>query len=315
MNAPFREALNGAKAGIVVGQGTHARSADAQTDTCLVLTPAFDFRAGGEALKGKVRYGLMRLDANSMRIPLQWPVLRSDAQARSGERGTVVKSASLALIAAQEDDPEIVAEQPELRSFIRDGENPYTSFVKTLPRTSATNVLCSGAIGAAAVEANRWGDCKSAAHSQADLRGRVVVVGELSDRDVKPFPGGERYGVELQANYIESLLDGRFLKPVPEWMGLVLFLLSIGFIHACFAFSEGKPFLAFGLSALWIVLLVGGGLVALMGFGYFAPVWTAFALVMMPVGLFASNWGERSMRAIGSSIKDRNSNLHWRKHD
>jgi len=70
--------------------------------------------------------------------------------------------------------------------------------------------------------------CNSAANLAAKdkLRGKTVVVGWRDDNtDIYQTPAGQLGGVFLQANYIESLLDGRLLHTIKlRWQVLLTLL-------------------------------------------------------------------------------------------
>ena len=74
---------------------------------------------------------------------------------------------------------------------------------------------------------------------QLNLMGKVVIIGDIADADmqpfpkqVHPFPAGQVPGVYLHANYIQSLLDQRFLTQTPLWLTIAFLMLFVS-VHHC----------------------------------------------------------------------------------
>jgi len=102
------------------------------------------------------------------------------------------------------------------------------------------------------------------------VRGRVVVVGEdVADYDRHETVVGDLPGYILQANYIESLLDDRLIRPVPEVLNVLAGLMFfVAFEYVAWGYHHKR------LNALkWIVILVAGtGLIIYLSvtlFGYY----------------------------------------------
>ncbi|MGA7926678.1 MAG: CHASE2 domain-containing protein, partial [Candidatus Sulfotelmatobacter sp.] len=60
-----------------------------------------------------------------------------------------------------------------------------------------------------------------------EIRGNIVLIGERTDRDQHNTVNGKMPGYELQANYIEALLDDRYFTPVNSGLELALAVAGI----------------------------------------------------------------------------------------
>ena len=127
-------------------------------------------------------------------------------------------------------------------------------------------------------ECNTW-PSDQPGHQLLDLNGKIVVIGAVTPADMKPFPTGEKPGVFLHANYIQSILDHRFLIEVPT--GLTLGLLT-AFMLVTYSLywshdAEGNPHLSTMKAALWNVTLWAGAVVisllVLVTTSYYVPLW------------------------------------------
>lgn len=73
---------------------------------------------------------------------------------------------------------------------------------------------------------------------------KIVMVGIFATglaEDEKPTPFGLMYGVEINANALNTILMNRFLRPVPDWVNAVMLFVSIMFIS----------FMTSRLSTIW----------------------------------------------------------------
>jgi len=105
---------------------------------------------------------------------------------------------------------------------------------------------------------------------------KIIMIGAYAQgmaHDIWPSPHGNMYGIEHNANAVNTILKEDFLKEAPFWLNLafLLFLaLLIGFM---------MPRLKIGLSAIFVVLLIIlasiGTLIAFISYNiilyYFAP--------------------------------------------
>lgn len=180
------------------------------------------------AFDNQVSHGVLLLDADERRIPLDWPVYPTLNSVLSTKPSL---KPSLAVAAVQAFDPAALT-QPRIKQ-LRNGPNfPFTSFLseKQIGSYTPQSIVC-------AAEATEWTNC---APGRADLlRNRIVVIGEDSAADYHSSILGEVPGVVMQANYIESLLDDRYLYPA--WWPVDL-LFSIIWVILIEYFFDKLPF-------------------------------------------------------------------------
>jgi CHASE2 domain-containing sensor protein len=87
----------------------------------------------------------------------------------------------------------------------------------------------------AEIESRYHAKCGEHPVGTAEVQGRVVVVGEdVSGRDRHMLFGNDVSGVYLQANYIESLLDGRYLRPFGAGWDFAVFAAWLVFLYLIF---------------------------------------------------------------------------------
>jgi CHASE2 domain-containing sensor protein len=173
----------------------------------------------------KLSEGIVNIDSDSRRLSLGWPIRRSDG-------ADVHWQGSLALEAAKAYQPTLLDMYPVLRGLIAHGTSPYISLIApgNFPRFSAGDVLC----GFNALRPDYRAKCAgrpAPREAISRLRGRIVLVGELDkDRDWHESVVGPVFGLMLQANYVEALLDERYFRPVPLWLNyLTGFGVFVGF--------------------------------------------------------------------------------------
>ena len=81
-------------------------------------------------------------------------------------------------------------------------------------------------------------DAKCLAELRDAFRGKIALIGELSDTDQHNTVLGKVSGYLLHANYAEALLDDRYASPLSPWLELLLAALSILIIVLIFDISE-----------------------------------------------------------------------------
>ena len=177
------------------------------------LEEAFDFRAAGA---GCVNEGVVNFDSDPRRASLWFPDVQPVAYSNA-------PAPSLTLAAA-------LAHKPDLKiaNWPSTSPSPYVGFLESGQFDSVTlqasDVVCG--------TRDDWRACREneiPPYVRALTRGKVVVIGE-------DYPGIDRHttvvgdvaGYVLQANYIESILDDRLIRPVPELLdwaaGLMIFV-------------------------------------------------------------------------------------------
>jgi hypothetical protein len=284
----FKATLGGSAVPVVLGQPTHPLSSNAKLEGCMGMSRGITFPAGAN-----VRFGLTRLDTDPLKLPTRWPVL-NDLDHPNGTPVLLPDEAgdSLSLVAAKAQAPTIESIDP-MPKLLTAGTHPYTTFVD-LPSIHAMTAICTAedkpvySDGTPVpCDTQKWKqDAANIDGHQLNLMGKVVIIGDIADADmqpfpkvVQPFPAGQVPGVYLHANYIQSLLDQRFLTQTPLWLTitfLMLFVIGIYCLYWAHDKNE-KPLLTperalIGSLALLIcmVLLSVGALLAL---NYFTPVW------------------------------------------
>lgn len=203
--------------------------------------------------------GLLRLDADTRRIPLQWPVFQRDGK-------TVELMDSFPLITVRAADPEAL-ETPVLQTSLATGTQPYSTMMP-FAQHSALAILC----GRTAQSTTDWKTCTTE-EPWADMNGAIVVVGDhIGDADKHPSLQGIRYGVDLQANYIAALLDQRYYLPLLGNIGNSAFIVVFFLILQVILWKHG-PMRAgiFGISVWFGILIIS---ILVFAFrGYLLTVW------------------------------------------
>jgi hypothetical protein len=297
-NKIFRDATEKSTIPIVVGQPTHALAGASKTRGCLALSPAFEFDK-----KANVHYGLTRLNSDTLKLPLRWPVFQESDKpgtppAQIPENTGV--GDSISLVAARQQDPNIETDA-SVQKLLAMHLHPYTTFLDDLGdlpnpdgkpgihSTNAMTVLCS----AEPVPHDAYGNpidpasCKGMVrpannldNNNLELNGKIVVIGDKSDADMQPFPGGDRSGVWLQANYIQSLLDRRFLREVPLGITLICLILFIFVVYCLFWYVENPERALFaGVAVLAVLIIVSLGI--LVSTSYFTPLWALWGGIVL----------------------------------
>jgi hypothetical protein len=131
------------------------------------------------------------------------------------------------------------------------GQHPFISFINPddLSRADALSVVCASPLRLKEeIESRYQVHCTEHPPGDAELRGRVVVVGEdVAGRDRHTLFGRDVSGVYLQANYIEALLDGRYLRSIGAGMEFTILALWLVLLYVVFWI---QPEVALGLSLL-----------------------------------------------------------------
>jgi hypothetical protein len=321
-NAAFIGALESSKIPVVVGQQTEV-SGGSDAAGCLALTPRLEF-----SKTSKVLYGVTNLNQNDLTIPLRFPVLpppAGDASANTASSPApaplpAASGDTLALVAAKAVNPRIES-NPILRKLLAAQRAPYTTFLN-LPHITALTALCSAEPAPRVPIDGQPGDalCAPWVKPLDDLDGKglslaskIVVIGDISDYDMKPFPTnlapfppGQRPGVFLQANYVQALLDHRFLLEIPTGITVGLLVLYV-FIVYCLYWAhdkEGKPRLGLeqaGLLSLGVLAgVVAISFLILVTMSYFTPLWALWgAGVFMVFRYLEATGHHRSMHLMG----------------
>jgi CHASE2 domain-containing sensor protein len=279
----FLKTMNQSQVPIVLGQPTQKFAGSPTSEGCLALSPAVKFDD-----KSNVHYGLTRLNSDPLKLPLQWPVF--PVGAKPGDSSLHPESAdSLALVAAKQQNPNI-EKDPSVVKFLKLNIHPYTTF-EEIPSTNAMTVLCS-------VEAVRRDPrpplgypCKGPIppidnldNNNLKLNGKIVIIGANEDEnDMQPYLKGERRpGVWFHANYIQSLLDHRFLREMPINVTLTCLLFLIFGVYILFWYME-KPEHALLVGLLVLAVLIVTSLAILVSTSLFTPLWALWGAGILVV--------------------------------
>ena len=321
--------MEGSKIPIVVGQQTEV-SGGSSTSGCLALTPKLEF-----SKTAKVHYGILNLDTDDLRIPLRFTVLPAPsgnggaaagappANSAASPAATPLPAASgdtLPLVAAKEVSPRIESNR-EVSKLLATQVDPYTTFLN-LPHITALTALCSAEPAPRAPIDGQPGDalCKPWVKPLDDLDGKglsldskIVVIGDISESDMKsfptnlaPFPAGTRPGVFLQANYVQALLDHRFLMEIPPALTIGLLVLYVLIVYGLYWAhdAEGRPRLSLEQAGLLSLGALAGvvaiSFLVLVTMSYFTPLWALWgAGVFMVFRYLEATGHHRSMHLMG----------------
>ncbi len=207
-----------------------------------VLDPHLRFEGAG------VSYGLARLNCDTRRIPLFWFVYPDREAIRA--RTSRIPQTSLAYEAATKYDPDL---RTALKNVIAKDEHPFTSFVREIQfgPISAAKVVCGRSLHAS----EDWKNCGAPGLSElSTLRGKVVVIGEATEGDKHASVVGDVPGYLLHANYIESLLDDRYFRPVYPFLEFAL--TALGIVAVVFLFDRSRSLLVGFLLSIGLVAAV-----------------------------------------------------------
>jgi CHASE2 domain-containing sensor protein len=285
-NKIFLDTMNKTLVPVVVGQPTQALD-DTSKGGCLALSPKFEFND-----KANVHYGLTRLNSDTLKLPLRWPIFQPAAKPNDPPIQLPEKSGigdSISLVAATQQDPNL-QNDASVQKLLSTHVHPYTTFVN-LPHTNAMSVLCSAEPVPHDAYGQPFGDaCKGMVHpinnldgNNLQLNGKIVVIGDkVTDSDMQPFPDGEKPGVWLQANYIQSLLDRRFLREVPLPITLICLLIFIFVVYCLFWYIEQpERALLAGLALVIVLIVVTLGI--LVSTSYFTPLWALWGAGLLVI--------------------------------
>ena len=335
-NAAFIKAMEGSKVPIVVGQQTHPLPQTSAASGCLALTPKLEFSP-----TSKVHYGLTRIDNDDLKIPLRVPVYPDPAAIPGTQPAATTSAAPAPLPAATGDTLSLVAAKlvnPRIESnhtlskLLAKQNDPYTTFLN-LPHITGLTALCSAEPSPRAPIDGQPGDalCKPWVRdpedldgNQLSLAGKIVVIGDISGADQKnfpsdmaPFPPGTRPGVFMQANYIQALLDHRFLQeiPTPVTLGLLVVYVLIVYVLYWAHDQTGHPRFTLDQAGFWSLVVLAGvvacSFLFLVTMSYFTPLWALWgAGVFMAFRYLEASGHHRSQHLLGHLTGHRHAEAH-----
>jgi hypothetical protein len=258
-NTRLLTALTDSSARVVVARHTVGLK-DGRGGWSLLYDAPFNF------LPKKVTPGLIRLNKDDRKIPLQWPVetgVKADPATGESEEW----ADTLDFAAAKQEDTGLT-KRFGLMSFIRDHRDPYMEYPNVRINTvSSQDVLCASSDQVAL--STRWNiDCGKA--SPIALTS-IVLLGDESDDDKWEMAGEPHYGYQIQAMYLEALLDGSYFREVPFLVWCSVLILWVVTTQALLAFSE-RPWPMIGKTTLATIGVVALITVFLVMRNYYPPI-------------------------------------------
>jgi len=214
--------------------------------------------------RGPVYFGLTKFDNDLRKIPVEWLAFPSEQEVRPDNLQIVPSLAFEAAILYRATFPDRGARLRELANF---GRHPYTSFLRAKQFTVVSADSFCGT-------STDLGDCNPDARSETfrDLRSRIIFVGGNSD--LQSTVVGKMPGVLIHANYVESLLDGRYLKPVSYGWQLLLACCWFAAVQAPFLLRRNRPKLGLGSAVafsllIWIAIAIFIYYFAVINLGFY----------------------------------------------
>jgi hypothetical protein len=226
--------------------------------------------------RGLIDYGLIRLNHDNRKIPLKWEVYQSRSDLAAPSRPPKATS-TLSFVAAQRADPDM-ATVSRLNSLLSKNSHPYTGVLSEdeIKTFSALDLVC----GPNFPHPEDWEHCGSSDYGDEEIRHRVIIIGnKKANQDYHPSVIGDVPGVVLQANYIESLMDDRYLKPVSPWWNIGINLLAVFVIGCLFLLPVFRKHM--GLSSTKA---------AIISLSIVSVLWVLSYLIVVTLGYYMAIW-------------------------
>ena len=226
----------------------------------------------------RVTEGMTEVDFDNRQIPLSWAVYDNFGEVAAP--GQPVRRDTLAIAAIRAYAPRPVEVLQKIGAIKADGTPipsmrpfPYTNFLREeeLPIARAVDVICW------APQSDFWkANCHLEANSAATpkaFKDKVVVVGQSgSGEDIHPSAIGAVPGMILQANYVESLLDGRVFEPLPTSVQVIAGLLWLAALFWVSSRLASHPVLVAVLSIIGALLSYFLIHFTVLHFGYYTQM-------------------------------------------
>lgn len=233
-------AVTNSSAPVVVGVGSHAPESD-PNNACLIASKSLDFgrkqAIGDSSDQPAVLDGLVRLNSDIKKVPLNWFSYPNDEAFKAGQAPSDSNKGTLSWVAATLLDKGL-KDEPGLAELRREGRHPFTSFINpdVFSHIDAPSLLCaSPGKTRAEIEPRYHLNCADHPLSDPEIRGRIIVIGQdVPGNDQHTLFGHDVPGVYLQANYIESLLDGRYLRPFGAGWNFAILASWVAFLYLIF---------------------------------------------------------------------------------
>jgi CHASE2 domain-containing sensor protein len=259
----------------------------------LLLRPVIDLPLNNPDYQ--ISVGLIRLNQDFRRIPLSWSGYEEQGNGTLSKAGM---QPTLAFAAAKSYRAAFPGGTSNLDRLNAEGRHPMTSLLpmSKLIQVEASELMCRGK------DTRVLTSCKGGvpAEVRRKLNGKIVLLGWEDNReDVYTTPAGRLPGVFLQANFIESLLDSRYLRVPSTWWQIALSLVWFAFIELAFLIYRDETEKA--LAGAVVVFVAGAFL-----FYYIAVVNLGFYLALLPpsfVAVLLRCWYQWSEHKQGENNK------------
>jgi hypothetical protein len=261
---------------VVVAVATHAPKEDPK-GSCLILNSSLDFgnkldAEGKPTDKPAAILSLSRLNKNPLKIPVNWYVYKDDPSfdAHHDPDKTLVETLSYQAAVLADHG---LKNEDRLNRLREADRHPFAPFIDpdSFSQLDAVDYLCSSP-ERAQIETSYKINCAEHPKVDTDLGGRVVVIGEDSPGlDVHKLFEKNVSGVYLQANYIESLLEGNYLKALGTGWDITIFVVWLAVLYLLYWFIQPEL-------SLVVSLLIG------------ALGWYAIRQLVLMKGLYPEVW-------------------------
>jgi CHASE2 domain-containing sensor protein len=174
-----------------------------------------------------LREAIVNIDPDTRKLPLKWRVFPSKADKDHDTRQVLRET--LALTAAQAyEKGQLEAEHSRLAKLLNPVKHPYISFLD-LDQFKPYSLLAGFVLcGRQVKQGEDATACLAPSSDLGVMSGKIVVIGEITDQDMKSTVVGKIPGVFLQANFIEALLDDRYYEGYPLLNYVLGFLFLAG---------------------------------------------------------------------------------------
>ncbi len=148
------------------------------------------------------------------------------------------------------------------------------------------------------------------------LGGKVVVIGQIVQSDMKSFPTGEKPGVFLQANYVQSILDHRFLTEIPTGLTLGFLMVYVFFVYGLYWAHDrqGHALLSTQQAGLLSISLLAGicliSIIVLITTSYFTPIWAHWGAGVFIVFRYLEEVGHSRGKHLWGKLAEHHAQSH-----
>jgi hypothetical protein len=193
-------------------------------DTEVILKETVAFQTVNPS---RITTGLVTVDSDTRQVPLLWPAYKDFESVGTKEGPTLTDTLPIATMKVLHPDAPLVSELNYLQQHEREyrRHNPFIGFIREeqFPIRSALGLVCANS-----QQSKDWEKCQPSNEDNGrfgELRHQVILIGQAGPGlDLHETVVGTVPGIVIQANYIESLLDGRIFRPVTRMLQLAIAL-------------------------------------------------------------------------------------------